>query len=117
MPPHARQVSEVARELGEFLQNHPGSQQKLADKAGVSQSTISRVKNLHKRKRVSRGLQVLCKYAGILVTVSPTASIADPATSAELMGSLREVWDGTEETAKELARVIRSLKPFVGRKK
>ena len=112
---HARPLNDIARDLEKYLRHYPGSQTELANKAGVSQSTISRAMNLQERKRISNGLLALCNYAGILTVTPDSASRVDPKKNSDLIGALQEVWDGSEERAKVLAKVIRSLKPLVGR--
>jgi len=55
---------------------------------------------------MSEALVLLCKYAKISTT---TTIEVDPTTNGDLMQAIRIAWDGTEEHATALARVIREL--------
>lgn len=94
----------------QFLGEDHGIQKDIARKAGVHQSTISRIKAGEKRVRYSKGLRKLCKYARIPIEIEIPASPPDPTGNEELMRALAEVWDGSIAHAKALARLIRDTK-------
>jgi len=73
----------------------------IARMTGVNQSQVHR--NLFgKPKRLSQTHRHLCKYAKIDVEVEA----ADPRSSTILMGALSSVWDGTDDHARRLARLL-----------
>src|SRR5262245_47683260 len=103
----ARPMRDIARELQKYLEACGRTQEEIAAAAGVNQSTVHRAMNgLGQRRRLSRALKRLCKYAQI-ETTKPID--AEPARNAELMSAIKLAWDGTEEHATALARVIREL--------
>lgn len=102
----------MAAELAEYLSRHPGTQRELAEKAKVSQSTVSRAQNYSGRSRPSKGLLALCKYAGIETHLIKPESIPDPRKNTVLMEALENVWDGTDKSAKALAKVILDIKSW-----
>ncbi len=104
----ARPIEDIIRDLKLFLASYPGTQDKLANLAGVHQSTISRALSAKGRKRLSKSLGMLCNYANIKTEIG--ISVTDPRENQDLIASLAEVWNGTPEHAKALAKVIRSLK-------
>jgi len=105
-----REPQEIAKELAAFLDSYPGTQRELAEMAGVSQSTISRALKGKIRSRLSNGLCKLCNYAKIETHKRPPASGCDPRTNPHLINALNTVWDGSDQHARALAKVIRSLK-------
>jgi len=109
MSTRARPLNDVIRDLNEFLLGYPGKQSKLAKDAGVNQSTISRALHSKGRSRHSGGLVKLCIFANIPLTLSHEAPLPDPSTSPELMEALAQVWDGSPNHAKAIARIIRDL--------
>ena len=67
----------------------------------INQSTVHR--NLYgKPKRVTKTLKILCKYAKVELSVRRS----DPRDNELLMKVLGDVWDGTDDHAKVLARLI-----------
>lgn len=73
----------------------------IARLTGINQSQVHR--NLFgKPKRLSQTHRRLCKYAKIDVEVKT----ADPRSSTILMGALASVWDGTDDHARRLARLL-----------
>ena len=110
MMPNARPLTEIFQELQKFLEEYQGTQQNLAIKAGVSQSTISRARAYRQRDRLSKGLLSLCNYAGIKTQITANALHRDPRENEVLIDALREVWDGSVKNAAALAKVIRSMK-------
>ncbi len=86
-----------AKELG-LTQAH------IASALSASQSQVSRVLSGNSR-RYSKLLDGVCKY---VFSMSP-GKVQDPRSNADLMAALSAVWDGTDEHARALALVIRSL--------
>lgn len=81
------------------------TQMRLSVALGVSQSQISRVLSGKSSKR-SKLLHRICRYAlESAETVTPEAVRRND----ELIESLAQIWDGTQEHAHALASVIRSL--------
>jgi predicted XRE-type DNA-binding protein len=91
-------------ELTRFIAESELSQEAIASAAGVSQASVSRASRPMGRKRTSKELIQLCKYAKI--TFVEPVSKPNPRDHEVLMGALVEAWDGTEEHALGLARVI-----------
>jgi len=110
---HSRPLDEITRDLNRFLADQPESQADIAKKAGVNQSTVSRVQMGEPRARVSKGLRKLCNYANIPIEIESLASPPDPRGNSDLMSALAEVWDGSPAHAKAFARLIRDLKPLL----
>lgn len=86
-----------AKELG-LTQEH------IASALSASQSQVSRVLSGNSRRR-SKLLDGVCKY---VFSVS-LGEAQEPRSNADLMAALSAVWDGSEEHARALALVIRSL--------
>jgi len=82
------------------------TQEALATKLGVSQSTVQRLLSKEPARR-TKALLLLCKYAEIEAGLKPRTN---PARNPKIEDALRLVWDGSEGQAKALARVIRSLR-------
>lgn len=110
MVTQTRPPEDLSRDLMQFLADYQGAQEDLARKAGVHQSTVSRIKGGETRVRLSKGLRKLCKYAKIKIETEIPASPQDPTGNTDLMSALAEVWDGTAAHAKALARLIRDTK-------
>jgi transcriptional regulator with XRE-family HTH domain len=81
------------------------TQLELAEHSGVSQSQISRILS-GQYCRESANVQRLCDYAkqALNIQVQPSSVALGVLNSA-----INETWDGTDEHAEALARVIRSL--------
>lgn len=91
-------------ELSRFLNGCGKSQQFIALEAGVSQASVSRASRPQGRKRITKELIHLCNYAKI-ATDEPLEK-PRPGDHAVLMKALYNAWDGTQEHALGLARVI-----------
>lgn len=106
--PH-RPIEEILVDLRAALTREIDSkrtnQTAIAKATGVSQSTVSRVLRL-KRIRIGRSIDRLCNYANIALE----GDLPNPANSQVLMDALTEVWDGTLQDAKLLAKIIRCLR-------
>jgi transcriptional regulator with XRE-family HTH domain len=77
----------------------------IAATTGINQSQVSRILNGDFR-RPSKNVLKLCSYANSFASVDDRLS---PATNHDLMSALELVWDGTDQHARALANVIRSL--------
>jgi hypothetical protein len=89
-------ASDLRTAIDEYLKITGRSQTTLASEAGVDQSTVSRA--LHQdRVRRTAGYERLCSFMrqeGFLGTPS------------QAVGALVETWDGSEEHAQALRRLI-----------
>jgi len=68
----------------------------------MQQSTVYR-SLWQKRPKVTRGLIQLCNYANIKIE---NYTEVNPGSNEILMNTLRKVWNGSNEHAKELSRLI-----------
>jgi|TARA_R110002167_G_scaffold342253_1_gene551043 hypothetical protein len=73
----------------------------IANACGMTQSTVYRALK-GDPKRMTTGLNKLCVYANI----NPKDFTDSPEQSETLMNALKQVWDGTEMHAKQLARLL-----------
>jgi len=97
----------LEREVARFLENCVKPQGIIAKEAGISQASVSRASTPSGRTRYTRALFRLCNYANIPIYESEEKP--DPRDHPVLMGAIQEAWDGTEEHAQGLARVISEL--------
>jgi len=96
--------------IADLLEREGISQSILAARAGVNQATVSRVLRRQPARRTAAYAR-LCSYmqqyaAGTTASVNPA------------LGAVRETWDGSEEHAAALARLIlasRELWPGLGK--
>jgi transcriptional regulator with XRE-family HTH domain len=96
---------QIASELNEVMQRRRWTQQAVCRGSGVSQSAVSRLLNGQTR-RLSRRVKAICKYADI--PTEDTAAL-DPRKNPALMDALRNAWNGSDEHARFIAKVIRAL--------
>lgn len=89
-----------------WLNKH--TQSDIARLTGVDQSQISRILSGHCR-RMGGALQKLCKYAEQGAGGGGSVESADAAEHSELMNALHVAWDGTDEGAKKLARLLLAI--------
>lgn len=110
----------IGRELKEWLERNDMTEQALAQeinrgrtaKRRLSQSWVSRICS-GKFKRVAGQTEVVLKYAGIRVSLSPE----DSSKAADLINeAVREVWDGSESGAELIANLLRSAAALSGRR-
>jgi transcriptional regulator with XRE-family HTH domain len=91
-------MTELARDIEALLAAEGINQQALAERAQVSQATVSRARNGPPlRNGVARAR--LVRY------MQQYSSSRTPAPAAEV---LREVWDGTDQHALALAALLRA---------
>lgn len=80
----------------------------IAKKSGVSQPTVSRIKNGEpSRLRASVPFNKLCDFYQIAIVIEPQGNVVN---NRAIVDAVLAVWDGTSEHADALARVILSLK-------
>jgi predicted XRE-type DNA-binding protein len=91
--------------LNTCIQDKRLTQLGIAATTGIDQSQVSRILNSDFR-RPSKNVLKLCSYANSLIDGNDRPS---PATNHDLMSALEQVWDGTDQHARALANVIRSL--------
>jgi len=85
-------------------------QERIATDLGASQSQVSRVLSARGR-RFSRLCEEVCAY---VERSARETSLDTVRTHPELIGALRDTWDGSPSHAKALAAVIRSLAALHG---
>lgn len=90
---------DVARELNALLSRQGISQAELADRAEVSQSTVSRALRSVPARR-SRSYAQLCSY---ILQQKDEIHLPVPARDA-----LAEIWDGSPAHAEALATLLRA---------
>lgn len=74
---------------------------RIARETGLTQSNVHRCL-CGRPKRVSKTLLALCNYAKI----SPEIDKPAAASNATLMDAIEQVWDGSEQHARSLARLL-----------
>lgn len=106
-----RPLPDIVNDVRAFVASHKCAQRVLAKKAKCNQGTISRAL-ANEPKRLSRTLKRLCKYANIPIDENDM-----PARQRELPSNLvhaiQGVWNGEQEHADALARVLRSVGALV----
>lgn len=106
-------VNSVVMQLREFMHENLYSESRLSREACVPQPTLHRA--LRNPRRLTKTHIHLCKFAGIaLNTDESTATRRD-----ELVKAMMEVWDGTDEHAQYIVRLLRvgaTLEAYGGRR-
>jgi len=95
-------------ELLTVIRNDTRSDGQISRASGVSQPTVWRLRNNPKgRLRASEQFNKLCRFYGLteLTKPSPPGSL-----ETELKGAIMALWDGSDEHARALIKVLRSLK-------
>lgn len=93
----------LVEELRSFMEANSYSQSDLSRLTGVPQPTISRA--LRNPIRITRTHRALCKFARIAVEApSPTPRRGQEA----LIQAVLDVWDGTQEHADSIARLLQA---------
>ena len=98
-----RHVADLVRDLLAFCESENLTVSEFARKAEVPQPTVHRILNRPRSNRITRHLQTLCNYADIPIFV---ADKPDPSQNGVIMSALREVWDGTEASARAIAKML-----------
>lgn len=84
-----------------FTASGNGTSADIARRTGINQSQIHR--NLFgKPKRVTETHRRLCIYAKLSIELEA----ADPRSNAILMEALESIWDGSDDHARRLARLL-----------
>src|SRR5437762_387946 len=95
----------IVEDVSQYMRDRHVTQAALAARSGVSQSQVSRLLS-GKPRRLSKSVLAICRYAKIDAS---DLKASDPRRNGILMGALKKVWDGTDEHARSIARVIASL--------
>ncbi|UCU94928.1 helix-turn-helix domain-containing protein [Hydrogenophaga taeniospiralis] len=95
-------VSAVVTQLRKFMHENSYSESRLSREAGVAQSTLHRA--LRNPQRLTKTHIRLCKFAGIALSQDESAKPRHD----ELMKAVMEVWDGTDEHALSIVRLLRA---------
>jgi transcriptional regulator with XRE-family HTH domain len=104
-------MQDFSRELRKFMDSKSLSQAELANAAGVNQGTVSRALR-RKPAKHSEAVMKLCRYAGINFESSSQSTTPDSVKEA-----FERVWDGTNEHALAITRIIEAthgLRPRQG---
>ena len=94
-------VNAVVTQLREFMHKNSYSESRLSKEAGVPQPTLHRA--LRNPQRLTKTHIRLCKFAGI--ALDPDESVKP--RHDELLKAVMEVWDGTDEHAQSIVRLLR----------
>ena len=108
MQDYAVQFSYMQEEkdaLREFMRKKGFSQSRLAIKAAVSQSTVSRALR-GSTGRHSEPRRRLLKYAGL---TESTSDLSKRKGASRVVEAFSRIWDGSETHAAEIAKVIDAL--------
>lgn len=100
----------VALALASHFASAGMTQKQVAFAIGASQSQISRILSGRIIRR-TRLFEKLCIYASSQLHFGKRPDVR---RNTELMSALGEVWDGSDEHARALAQVIRSLAELEG---
>jgi len=94
--------------LLEALNRDSRSDAEIARNSGVSQPTVWRLRRgVGARLRSSRQFNKLCEFYGVNEL---TTSASPVSLEGELKGAIMAVWDGSDNHARALIKVIHSLK-------
>jgi hypothetical protein len=95
-------VNTVVTRLREFMHENSYSESHLSRLSGVPQPTLHRA--LRNPLRLTKTHIRLCKFAGIALGPDKSAKIRHD----ELVKAVMEVWDGTDEHAQSIVRLLRA---------
>ncbi len=95
-------------ELRRIIKQNRLRQNDIAKAIGLSQGQVSRLVSGY-YKKPGRAYHNLCKY---VINDSDRCNSVDISGNHELLDALSSVWDGSDEQARYLAQVIRSLAPL-----
>lgn len=98
-------MQDFSRQLREFMEKTGLTQQKLAKKAGISQSTVSRALR-QGTERHSAAREKLCIYAGM---IAPRDGGQESDPRNQVLASFDRIWDHSDGHALAIARVIDAL--------
>ena len=94
----------IAKALRTIFADRNMTQSHIAEATGIHQSQVSRI--LRGRfARIDGNVKRICKYANI----KPGKIGSDPSGNRVLMDALRGVWDGTDEHARLIARILKDI--------
>ena len=101
-------LQELQQKLIDSFQNRGlNTTSSIACTLGLVQSTVYRAL-YGKPKRITKTIKLLCKYAEIdLIDKN-----IDPNDSVILMDAIRCIWDGSEEHAKRIAKLLKLVNSF-----
>jgi hypothetical protein len=94
-------VSSAVSQLREFMRENSYSENRLSKEACVPQSTLHRA--LRNPRRLTKTHIHLCKFAGIALSLNESTT----PRRDELVKAVMEVWDGTDEHAQYIVRLLR----------
>lgn len=95
-------VSTIVTQLREFMHENSYSESRLSRESGVPQSTLHRA--LRNPQRLTKTHMRLCKFAGIALAFNESTKLLHD----ELVKVVMEVWDGTDEHAQSIVRLLRA---------
>lgn len=95
-------VNIVVTQLRKFMHENSYSESRLSREAGVPQPTLHRA--LRNPQRLTKTHIRLCKFAGIALGQDESAK----PRHSELVKAVMEVWDGTDEHAQSIVRLLRA---------
>ncbi len=101
-------IKNAYEELLVVLRKDKRSDGQISRESGVSQPTVWRLRNKPTaRQRASSQFNKLCRFYGLseLPKMGPSVSL-----ETELKGAIMSLWDGSDEHARALIKVLRSLK-------
>jgi len=105
---HAELMQNDASRLRSYMEQQRITQAELAERSGVSQSTISRTLAKANKKQ-SKARARLFAYAG-LVNGDPTDSTTVGIKS--VMRAFEKIWDGSDSEARAVAKILEALDSF-----
>ena len=101
-----RPITDVVSELRSWQQERGLAYAEIARGAGVDLSSIYRLfRDDEPRRRYGKALKLICKFANISMTVTPTAREVPPIVRDAVL----RTWDGSTEHANRLASAIEAV--------
>lgn len=95
-------LNAIVAQLREFMQENSYSESQFSRESGVPQSTLHRA--LRNPQRLTKTHVRLCKFAGIALRLDQPIR----PRHNKLVDAVMEVWDGTEEHAESIVRLLRA---------
>jgi primosomal protein N'' len=98
--------------LEKYLLEHNMTPTDLSREVSCNQSTVQRFL-ASRTKTITPAIRKILIHAGIDENDCINASVRNPFDNAQIRQALAQVWDGQDETAQKLAKLIAAVAPLV----
>lgn len=95
------------KKIEQWFINSGLTQKQLSEITGINQGNISRIINGTFKKANSDSILRICKYAKIDINEPLHKS---PCENDKITQAIKEVWDGSDESAHKIAKYLLALK-------